>query len=234
LKAGAERLELDVHATSDGAVVVLHDETIERTTQGTGAVRALPLATVERLDAGYRFCAPDGTYPYRDRGLGVPTLAALLQAFPGVPLNIEIKQKDPPIEAAVLATLDRFAARERTLLAAEDAVIVGRIRAAAPDMLTSFSAAEVAEFMYRLRDGRLAGYHPSGVALQVPPAFGDTLLVTSESVAAAHALGLEVHVWTINDAPEMERLLDLGVDALMTDFPARAMAVLRRRGLRPT
>src|SRR5439155_273566 len=105
LKTGAERLELDVHATSDGVVVVLHDETLERTTDGTGPVRALSLAVVARLDAGYRFRAPDGTYPYRDRGLGVPTLAALLEAFPGVPLNIELKQQEPPIEAAVLATL---------------------------------------------------------------------------------------------------------------------------------
>jgi len=221
-----------VHATADGVVVVLHDETLERTTDGTGPVRALPLAAVERLDAGFRFRAPDGTYPYRDRGLRVPTLTALLEAFPGVPLNIELKQQAPAIEAAVLATLDRFAAREQVLLAAEDAAIMARIRAAAPDVVTSFSAAEVADFVYRLRDGRLGDYRPPGVALQVPPAFRDTAIVTAESVAAAHALGLEVHAWTINDEAEMERLLDLGVDGIMTDFPARGSAVLRRRGLR--
>jgi len=221
-----------VHATADGGVVVLHDETLERTTDGAGPVRALPLAAVERLDAGFRFRAPDGTYPYRDRGLRVPTLAALLEAFPGVPLNIEVKQQDPAIEAAVLATLDRFAARERVLLAAEDAAIMARIRTAAPDVVTSFSAAEVADFVYRLRDGRLGDYRPPGVALQVPPAFRDTAIVTAESVAAAHALGLEVHAWTINDEAEMERLLGLGVDGIMTDFPARGSAVLRRRGLR--
>ncbi len=221
-----------MHATADGVVVVLHDETLERTTDGTGPVRALPLAAVERLDAGFRFRAPDGTYPYRDRGLRVPTLTALLEAFPGVPLNIELKQQAPAIEAAVLATLDRFAAREQVLLAAEDAAIMARIRAAAPDVVTSFSAAEVADFVYRLRDGRLGDYRPPGVALQVPPAFRDTAIVTAESVAAAHALGLEVHAWTINDEAEMERLLDLGVDGIMTDFPARGSAVLRRRGLR--
>ena len=221
-----------MHATADGVVVVLHDETLERTTDGTGPVRALPLAAMERLDAGFRFRAPDGTYPYRDRGLRVPTLAALLEAFPGVPLNIELKQQEPAIEAAVLATLDRFAARERTLLAAEDAAIMTRIRAAASEVVTSFSAAEVADFVYRLRDGRLGDYRPPGVALQVPPAFGDTAIVTAESVAAAHALGLEVHAWTINDEAEMEGLLDLGVDGIMTDFPARGSAVLRRRGLR--
>ena len=221
-----------MHATADGHVVVLHDEALDRTTDGTGPVRGLPLAALQRLDAGCRFRAPDGTFPFRDRGLRVPTLAEVLEAFPGVPLNIEVKQLDPPIEHTVVALLDRFAARAHTLLAAEDGTIMTRIRAAAPDMLTSFSALEVAEWVFRLRDGNLAGYQPPGVALQIPPAFGDITLVTAESVAAAHRLGLEVHVWTINEPAEMEALLDLGVDGIMTDFPARAVEVLRGRGLR--
>jgi len=232
VRAGADRLELDVHATADGHVVVLHDEALERTTDGTGPVRALPLAALQRLDAGCRFRAPDGTFPFRDRGLRVPTLAEVLEAFPGVPLNVEVKQVDPPIEGAVVALLDRFAARANTLLAAEDGTIMTRIRAAAPDVLTSFSAPEVAEWVFRLRDGNLAGYQPPGCALQIPPAYGDITLVTADSVAAAHRFGLEVHVWTINDEDEMEALLDLEVDGIMTDFPGRAAAVFRRRGLR--
>lgn len=232
LADGADRLELDVHATADGHVVVLHDPVVDRTTDGTGEVRRLPLAALRRLDAGHRFRAADGTFPFRGRGITVPTLDELLAAHPGVPLNIEIKQDDPPIEAAVLAVLDRHGARESTLLAAEHAHIMHRIRAAAPDVVTSFSAQEVGEFVFRLRDGRLADYRPAGVALQVPPSFEGTAIVTAESVAAAHRLGLEVHVWTINDPGEMEALLDLGVDALMTDLPAVAAAVLRRRGAR--
>ena len=221
-----------MHATADGQVVVFHDETLDRTTDGTGLVRSLPLAALQRLDAGHRFRAPDGTYPFRGRGLRVPTLEEVLAAFPHVPLNIEVKQADPPIEPAVATVLDRFAARERTLLAAEDGMIMARIRAAAPDVLTSFSAPEVAEWVYRLRDGRLADYRPPGIALQVPPAFGDVALVTADSVAAAHRLGLEVHAWTINEEQEMEALLDLGVDGIMTDFPARGFELFRRHGLR--
>ena len=221
-----------MHATADGQVVVFHDEVLDRTTDGTGLVRSLPLAALQRLDAGHRFRTADGSYPFRGRGLRVPTLEEVVAAFPGVPLNIEVKQADPPIEAAVLAVLDRFAARERTLLAAEDATIMARIRAVAPDVLTSFSAAEVADWVYRLRDGRLADYRPPGIALQVPPAFGDVAIVTTDSVRAAHQLGLEVHAWTINEEQEIEALLELGVDGIMTDFPARGMAVLRRRGLR--
>ena len=100
---------LDVHGTADGVVVVLHDETLDRTTDGSGPVRARTLAEVRRLDAGHHFPGARG------RGIRIPTLAELVEKFPDVPLNIEVKQMDPPLEAAVLATLDRFAARERTL-----------------------------------------------------------------------------------------------------------------------
>jgi len=232
LAAGAERLELDVHGTADGEIVVFHDALLDRTTDGRGPVNALTLAALQRLDAGHGFTAPDGSHPFRGKGIRVPTLAALLAAHPGVPINVEIKQSDPPIEHAVLAVLDRFGARPRTLLAAEREPLLLRIRAAAPDVLSGSCAEEVADFVDRVQTGRLAGYRPPGAALQVPPSYQGIDIVTADAVAAAHALGVEVHVWTINDEAEMESLLDLGVDALMTDFPERAMTVLRRRGLR--
>ena len=227
-------------------MVVLHDPVLDRTTDGSGPVRERTLAEVKALDAGYRFVGPDGAHPWRGRGITIPTLDELLAAHPGVPLNIEVKQDEPAIEDAVLAgtsigpggpqpglaVLDRHRARDATLLAAEHAPIMARIRAAAPDILTSCSAAEAAEFVFRLRDDRLAGWTLPAVALQVPPSYEGIEIVTAASVAAAHRLGLEVHVWTINDAGQMASLLALGVDAIMTDVPAAAMDVLRRSGLR--
>jgi len=221
-----------VHATADGHVVVLHDPALDRTTDGHGPVTATSLAELDRLDAGHGFTAPDGTHPFRGQGIRVPTLRALLAAHPDVAFNIEIKQDDPPIVDRVLADLDAFGARERTLLAAEHHHIMERIRAAAPDMPTSASSAEVADFVFRVRDGRLDDYRPRHVAFQVPPSYEGTPIVTSETVAVAHRFGVEVHVWTINDPDEMAQLLDLGVDALMSDFPDRAVALLRSRGLR--
>jgi glycerophosphoryl diester phosphodiesterase len=230
LAAGADRLEMDVHATRDGHVVVLHDATVDRTTDGSGLVREMTLAELHRLDAGARFAGDGGDFSFRGRGVRVPTLAAVLEAFPGVPLNIEIKQDEPAIERAVLGVLDRFAARGQVLLAAEEGRIMARIRAAAPGVLTSFSAGDVLEFVTAWHGGTLDAYRPPGVALQIPPSFGDVQLVTAESVAIAHGMELEVHVWTIDDPVEMERLLDLGVDGIMTDRPSVLKEVLVRRG----
>jgi glycerophosphoryl diester phosphodiesterase len=211
---------------------VIHDAELHRTTDGHGPVRDLTLDELRRLDAGHGFMASDGSYSARGRGHRIPTLDELLAAHPDVPVNVEIKQDDPAIEEAVLATLDRHGARERTLLAAEHDHIMKRIRAAAPDVLTSHSAAEVAEFVGRLREGTLAGYRPPGIAFQVPPSYLDIPIVTPEFVATAHRLGTEVHVWTINDPAQMRALLDLGVDAIMTDVPAVGAQVFRARGLR--
>jgi len=232
LAAGADRLEMDVHATRDGHVVVIHDPTVDRTTDGSGAVWTMTLDELRRHDAGARFSGDAGDFPFRGRGVRVPTLAEVLEAFPGVPLNIEIKQDAPAIEAAVLAVLDRHDARQQVVLAAEEASIMARIRAAAPDVLTSFSAADVLEFVTAWHGGTLHAYRPPGIALQIPPAFEGIALVTADSVAHAHRLGLEVHVWTIDDPAEMAALLDLGVDALMSDVPQVAANLLRQRGLR--
>lgn len=229
LDDGADRLEMDVHATRDGHVVVLHDPTVDRTTDGAGEVRAMTLAELQKLDAGHHFRAADGSFPHRGQGIRVPTLEEVLAAFPEAPINIEVKQDEPAIEAEVLRVLDAAGARDRVLLTAERLPLMERLRAAAPDVTTGMSAEEVMEFLGRLGD---ATFRPRGAALQVPPSFGDLQIVTAATVAAAHAIGLEVHVWTINDEAEMERLLDLGVDGIMTDAPALGAAVLRRRGLR--
>jgi glycerophosphoryl diester phosphodiesterase len=231
LADGADVLELDVHATRDGEVVVLHDPTLERTTDGAGPVAALTFAELARLDAGHGF-SPDGgrTFPFRGQGVHVPRLAELMHEHPDAPLNIEIKPEGADIIAAVVAMVR--AARARIVLAAEHDVIMQAIRAAAPELPTSCATGEVAAFMWALRDGNAPTLPAGAVALQIPPSFGDITLVTAESVAAAHALGAEMHVWTINDPDEASRLLDLGCDAVMTDVPhlIRPVVAARRSG----
>jgi len=222
---GADALELDVHATSDGEIVVMHDATVERTTDGSGAVRDLTMAEVARLDAGFRFSFDGGrTFPYRGQGVTVPRLADLLAALPGVPLNIEIKQERPSIVAEVVALLR--AARSQVVLAAELDTIMAEIRAVAPDIPTSVAAGEVAAFVRGVQVGAPPKLPEGVIALQIPPRFGDVTLVDAESLRAAHAQGVEVHVWTINDAHEARRLMALGCDGIMSDFPALIRATI--------
>lgn len=228
---GVDVLELDVHATRDGEVVVLHDPTLERTTDGAGPVAALTFAELARLDAGHRF-SPDGgrTFPFRGQGIRVPRLAELVREFPDVPLNIEIKPEGADIVAAVVAMVR--AARARIVLAAEHDTIMQAIRSAAPEVPTSCATGEVAAFIGALQAGEPPALPAGAVALQIPPSFGDVTLVTRESVAAAHGLGAEIHVWTINEPAEARRLLALGCDGIMTDVPhlVRPAIVERRSG----
>jgi glycerophosphoryl diester phosphodiesterase len=228
---GADALELDVHATRDGVVVVIHDETLDRTTDGAGRVREQTFAALSRYDAGARFGEEDGL-PYRGRGIRVPALEELLDELPALPLNIEIKQTEPAIEDTVVSLLERKQAIDRVMLAAEDDAVMRRIRARAPDAATSASYEEARDFFQRCFADGLADYAPAARALQVPRLVGEIELVTAETIAAAHRFGLEMHVWTINEDDEMAALLSLGVDGVMSDFPGRLVDVARRLGMR--
>lgn len=232
LDAGADRLELDVHASADGHLVVFHDECLDRTTNAHGLLRERTLAELKTLDAGYRFQDEAGGHPWRGRGIRIPTLAEVLQAFPSVALNIELKHDDGSTVEAFFDVLDRHGAGDRVLAAAYEDPILRRIRAVAPDALTSLSGEEVFGFFAAWMSGELADYAPPGKAFQVPPDHEGMELVTGDFVATAHSLGMEVHVWTINDEAEMERLLALGIDGLMTDYPDRARRVYERLGFR--
>jgi glycerophosphoryl diester phosphodiesterase len=235
LREGASILELDVRSSRDGHVVVMHDETLERTTDGSGPVAAHTLAELRRLDAGYRFRDAVGEHRYRGTGMRIPTFAEVLEAFPATPLNVEIKQLDPPITATVFELLDAYRASERVLLAAGDDAVMESIRAAVRagrSCLTGFSEREAGEFVMRCAGGDFQGYRPPGVALQVPRWYQGVEIVTAALLEKSRALGVEVHVWTVNEETEITTLLDLGVDGIMSDFPSRVAAVLSCR--RPT
>jgi glycerophosphoryl diester phosphodiesterase len=231
---GASYLELDVHGTKDGVVVVLHDPTLDRTTDGTGPVREQTWDSVAELDAGYRY-TPDGRcFPYRGQGARIPTLESVLRELRGCCFNIEIKQENPPIVQQVFDVLRRARAIGRTLLAAEHHSIMERIRSTGRgSVVTSMSAFEVAEFIDRLAKNNWQDYTMPARAAQIPCTYAGIELVTRESVDALHRFGCEVHVWTINDPDEIERLLDLGVDGIMSDLPGLVAQAVRRRRIRP-
>jgi len=231
VEAGAGGLELDVHLTRDGHVVVIHDSTVDRTTGGTGAVAELTIGELRGFDAGHNF-SPDGgpTRPYRGRDVGVPTLQEVLEEFPGVAVNIDIKAKRPGIEARVLEVLHEANARRRALVVSTPHATVKRFRRISGGHIsTGASRWEIGVFylLSRLCLERLV--RPAYDALQVPLRHRGIPVVSPRFVRAAHARGVRVDVWTINQADEMRRLLDLGVDVIMTDRPGTLAEVLSER-----
>jgi glycerophosphoryl diester phosphodiesterase len=229
LRVGAGVLELDVHALADGTVVVHHDETVDRTTNGSGAIREMTLAEVKRLDAGYRF-TPDGgrTYPHRGEGVKVPTLEEVYREFTDVPINVEIKGKRPDIEEVVWRIIEGAGAEERTLVVSEDSGTIRRFRkASGGSVATASSSAELIFFWLLSRLHLIGLSKPSYQALQGPETYKGLRIVTPELVRGAHERGLRVDVWTIDHEPDMRRLLGFGVDGIMTDRPDILTRVLR-------
>ena len=224
LEHGIHYLEMDCHASSDGQIVICHDELLDRMTDTSGAVRARKLAELQQLDAGYGF-TPDGdeSFPFRSKGVRIPRLVEVLASFPEARINLEIKQADPPIAAEVLRLIRSFGATERVLLAAADDEIMAEIRALEPKTAIGSSLSDAAAFFRAIQARELDAFEPAGDALQIPPNFGADPLVTDESVAAARQVGLAMHIWVINDPAEMRRLLAAGVDGVMSDFPGRLL-----------
>jgi glycerophosphoryl diester phosphodiesterase len=231
VEAGAGGLELDVRMTRDGEVVVIHDATVDRVTDGSGAVAGMTLDEVRCFDAGYSF-SPDGgrTFPYRGRAVRIPTLAEVYEEFPDIYVNADIKEAQPEAEEAVLSVIKDAAAEGRTLVASTDHAVLRRFRKVSGGHIsTGASRREIAAFYVLSRLHLEALVSPAYEALQVPVEHRGIKLVTPRFVRAAHSRGVRVDVWTINDVAEMNQLLDLGVDVIMTDRPEVLESLLRER-----
>lgn len=228
-RAGADVLELDVHESADGAIVVIHDDTVDRTTDGTGAVSEMTLEQLQQLDAGYRW-TPEGTgsFPYRDQGITIPTLHEVFDAFPGMPVNIEIKPDSAAVAQHLCRLIREDGVEDGVMVVSFHPAAIRAFRRACPEVATAADPGET-RAIYVLARARLGAlYSPPMDALQVPETQGSLTVVTPHFVRAAHARGVRVDVWTVNDTETMRRLLDMGVDGLITDRPDRALALLGR------
>ncbi len=226
---GIEYLEFDLHMTRDGEVVVSHDDNLTRLCGREGVIRELTYCELATADAGRMFTTDDGaTFPFRDRGLKIPRLADVFAEFPAMRFLIEIKQTAPSLVPPMLTLIDRANMRSKVLIASEHQAPLDEVRLLAPDLPTNFSYFESGGF-FQAMAARDPKYSPPGDALQIPPKYESWQLVTPDSVNFAHQLGVEVHVWTVNEVAEMNQLLDLGVDGLISDYPARLLDVIRNR-----
>jgi glycerophosphoryl diester phosphodiesterase len=228
---GGGVVECDVHASAEGSIVVIHDAVVDRTTNGSGPVAEKTVPELQSLDAGYRFSDDGGlTFPWRARGVKIPTLEALYQAFPEAPFNIEIKGRRSGVEEAVFRHTEAAGALERTLVVSDSRGTISRFRKISQGKVaTASSTVELLIYwiLHVLHLGAL--YDPPFQALQPPEKYKGVLpVVTRRFVRNAHDRGLRVDVWTIDDEPAMRRLLSFGVDGIMTDRPNLLTAVLNK------
>jgi glycerophosphoryl diester phosphodiesterase len=246
LAHGATAIELDVHASADGRLVVCHDPTLERTTNGTGEIAQRTLAELLELDNAYWFVPGEDAqrdrdpaeYPLRglapaDHRYGIATLEEVFEATRGVALNLDIKRTEPDVPGyeRILADLIReYERTEDVIVASFSDITTERFMEYAPEIATSTGTVASSEFYRALKRGSpipesLRRY----AALQVPARYQDILVVDEEFVAGAHAAGLAVHPWTINERDEMERLCEADVDGIISDVPSLLAGVLADR-----
>lgn len=228
-KSGADILEMDLQRTSDGEIILMHDSTVDRTTNGTGLVSDMTLAEIKQLDAGFNFTRDGGeTYPFRGEGLTVPTLVEIFELFPDDYMIIEIKGSDPSVSADYAEILRRYDRFQSVITASFSEEVLDAFRAAAPGALTSMAQDEVVVFFALNAEGE-ATYEPPGEFLHVPPTFSGIDVMTPEFVAKANRFGLPIHVFgTRNDEEIMQRLIDLGARGLMVDDVDLAREVIGR------
>jgi glycerophosphoryl diester phosphodiesterase len=223
---GVDALELDVHTTRDGVVVVSHDADATRMAGVAMPWQALDLEEARRLDLGFGFTAADGSRPFVGQGITVPTLEEVLRAFPDVRLNIDLKQWRPSLAEPVVELLRRLGAEERVTLASFRARTMYAVRRLGYRGATALAQAEVAALLASPR--QLWRATPlRGQAVQVPVAAGPIRFDRAAFIAKCHDLGLRVDFWTIDDPAQARALLALGADGIMTDAPASMLAALR-------
>ena len=226
---GVDVIELDIHSSRDGELVIMHDETIDRTTNGTGDIRDFTLSDLKSFDAGYRWTNDDGaSYPYRGKGIRIPTLTEAFIQIKRANIIIEIKQSEPSVIEPLCELIKKYNLQDRVVAASFSNQALLEFRRSFPEVATSATMSEAVRF-FILNTFHLAGfYRPQAVALQVPEYHAGRKVLNKRFIESARKNDIEVHAWTINKTDDMKRMISLGVNGIVTDNPDRLLKLLGR------
>jgi glycerophosphoryl diester phosphodiesterase len=231
-QCGADVLEMDVHRTRDGVLVVSHDETVDRCTDGEGRVADLTVREIKRLDAGYRF-TPDGrAFPYRGAGIRIPTFEEVLDAFPDTRLNVEVKPDEPGIEHEFAALVRRKGRQLQICCGSELDTVAERLWEALPEACHFYPRGLLTSFAEAVWTGREPPQDDRFTVAEIPLYLGDQRLLDGPLAQAFRARGTPIFVWVVDDPAELSRLLDEGVEGVMTDRPDVLADLTRARAAR--
>lgn len=234
-KMGVDVIETDVHLSKDGVLVIWHDPTLDRNTNGSGRIEDHTLEELKALDAGYTFTKDGGTtFPFRGKGVVLCTLEEALKACPAQCFNVDLKSKEPQIVDAFIDVVTKEHATRRVVGASFHLSNLKALRRKAPQIITSLTTWEVIPLLFlqkcHLLPKRISRLEPT--VFQIPPKQGFITVVTPSFVQMMHNRGAIIQVWTINERDEMKRLYEMGVDSVMTDKPELAIEVAIELGLR--
>lgn len=223
---GYRHFETDLHLTADGRLVCFHDPTVDRTTNSSGRVEHLTLAELQALDAGYRHATTDG-FTFRDGGAKVPTLEWLLTTYPSI--SVVLDMKCDGLARPLAQLIHDLGAHDRLIVGSFVEARLAEFRQVMNGTVATSSGPTLARlWVLASRVGRGAGGDMA--ALQLPTHLRGVRVIDERLVSVAHRAGLQVHAWTVNHPSEMTRLLDIGVDGLITDRPDLLKDLLIERG----
>lgn len=229
---GADVLEMDAHITKDGQIVLMHNETVDHTTDGTGLIEHMTLAELKGLDAAYDWSIDgDKTFPYRGQGIQVPTLEELFQKFPQMRYLIEIKLTENPIDKPLCELIRKYEMQNKVIIGSFHDEAMRNFRTTCPEVATGASRSEVTSYVI-LGKIFLGGFiSPDYQSLQVPWEKSESKgipIMTARFIREAHAKNIHVEPWTVNDPELMKQYIEWGVDGIITDRPDLLLEVLGR------
>jgi glycerophosphoryl diester phosphodiesterase len=231
---GVDVLEMDAHITKDGYIVLMHDEEVDRTTDGTGLVEELTLDQLRQLDAAYTWSEDEGkTFPYRGQGIRAPALEELFQRFPQMRYLIEIKLTQNPIEKPLCDLIREHDMQDKVMIASFHDAVMQSFRETCPEVATSASRGEVTRFVLLGKAFLSSLTAPQYQSIQPPYDPRQSMnipIMTERFIRQAHAKNIKVEPWTVNDPELMRQYIGWGVDGIITDRPDLMLQVLEEMG----
>jgi glycerophosphoryl diester phosphodiesterase len=231
VKVGADVLEMDAHITKDSQIVLMHDEKVDRTTEGTGLIEDLTLLELKQLDAAYQWSNDDNkTFPYRGQGIEVPTLKELFEKFPLMRYVIEIKLTQNPIDKPLCELIRKYSMQDKVVIASFHDQAMQNFRKTCPEVATSASRGEVTKFVLLGKvflSGLIAPQYQSIQPPYDPKESKNIPIMTKRFVREAHAKNVAVEPWTVDDPQLMKQYIEWGVDGIMTDRPDLMIDILK-------
>ena len=228
IAAGADMVDVDLQLSKDGVLRVIHDGTTKRATGTVGTVSAMTVAELQKLDAGWSFGSAT-SHPFRGKNVRIPTFEEVLKRFPKALLSIDLKNESMAMITPLCNLLRAYGRRSDAFVGSNSDAQILAFRRECSDVRTSATMVDVRASQAARASGS-STFVPDVMVDQPPYRIGDRVLVDKESLAFAHAHGIAILTWVVNDPADMKRLLDLGVDGIYTSYPDRLLALERARG----